>query len=231
MDNLNRRAFLAALGLGTAALAGCDVSNSPLMANLPDGNPLDSGYFPPTLPKGSPPPLVNPQVSSSGVILRSAWAKAGPDLKRVVPIGEKKIITFHHSGDPKPFTGTTYAETAQHLESVREYHVSKNFQDIGYHFGIDRAGRVWQLRSLQYQGEHVRNHNPNNIGVVVLGNFDLQPMTDAQRQQVKVFGAMLRKQYGLAISNVKTHQELVSTECPGTGMQPYMVSVRKQGLI
>jgi len=111
-----------------------------------------------------------------------------------------RLITFHHSGDPKPFAATDYVATAQHLEYVREYHRSRNFQDIGYHFAIDRAGRVWQLRSLAYQGQHVRYNNEHNIGIVVLGNFDLQGMTQAQKDRIKIFGAVVRKQYGLPIS-------------------------------
>jgi N-acetylmuramoyl-L-alanine amidase len=93
------------------------------------------------------------------------------------------------------------------------------------------VGRVWQLRSLAYQGEHVRNNNEHNIGIVVLGNFDMQPMTAQQKEKAKSFGMLVRKQYSLPIARVYTHQEIVSTECPGTGMQPYMVQVRRQGLI
>jgi hypothetical protein len=41
----------------------------------------------------------------------------------------------------------------------------------------------------------------------------------------------LRKQYQLSIAQVKVHQELVTTECPGIHMRPYMDEVRKQALI
>ena len=65
----------------------------------------------------------------------------------------------------------------------------------------------------------------------VLGNFDMQAMSAAQKEKVKSFGILLRKQYNLPISRVYTHQEIVSTECPGDNMQPYMVQIRKQKLI
>ena len=159
------------------------------------------------------------------------WARGGPDLARVDPMDGVKLITFHHSGDPKPFWSNDFGETAQHLEYVREYHRSRNFQDIGYHFAIDRVGRVWQLRSLKYQGQHVRYNNEHNLGVVVLGNFDMQPMTQQQKDKVRIFGSLLRKQYALPIARVYTHQEIVSTECPGHGMQPYMIAIRRQRLI
>jgi N-acetylmuramoyl-L-alanine amidase CwlA len=176
-------------------------------------------------------PAAPSQASTFGIIPRSAWAKAGPDMKRVDPMDGVGLITFHHSGDPKAFVINDYAGTAAHLEGVRAYHRSRNFQDIGYHFAIDRMGRVWQLRPLAYEGQHVRYNNEHNVGVVVLGNFDIQAPTAAQKESVKSFGQLLRKQYNLAATKIKTHQEIVSTECPGDGLQPYMIQVRKQGLI
>ena len=230
--------MLGAMGLGgvAACLAGCQ--SSPGGADLPDpmvpnkSSLADHGYAPPapTKPLTAPPTAREP-TNAYGIIPRSAWTRAGPNLATIDPMNGVRLITFHHSGDPKPFAATDYVGTAQHLEYVREYHRSRNFQDIGYHFAIDRAGRVWQLRSLAYQGQHVRYNNEHNIGIVVLGNFDLQGMTQAQKDRIRTFGAMVRKQYGLPIARVYTHQEIVSTECPGHDMQPYMVQVRKQGLV
>jgi hypothetical protein len=226
----------AAAALG--GLAGCE--NAKNLSKLPDplGPPNgksmtpDSELAPPTPLQPLPPPVTRVEPSNTyGILPRSLWAKSGPDLGRVDPMNGVRLITFHHSGDPKVFTATDFGETAQHLEYVREYHRSRNFQDIGYHFAIDRAGRVWQLRSLKYQGQHVRYNNEHNIGVVVLGNFDMQVMSQAQKDKVKMFGSLLRKQYQLPISRVYTHQEIVSTECPGDAMQPYMISIRRQRMI
>ncbi len=243
----SRRLFMGLMGVGALGImAGCETpAQKHVMADLPDGSPgMPDGskplvvdhdpYHLPTMPPKLPanqPKVAIAQPDSHGIIPRTAWAHSGPDLRRVDPMDGVRLITFHHSGDPKPFWDNGYAETAQHLEYVRQYHRSRNFQDIGYHFAIDRTGRVWQLRSLRYQGQHVRYNNEHNIGVVCLGNFDLQPMTTAQKDRVKTFGLLLRKQYNLGIKRVYTHQEIVSTDCPGTGMQPYMVAVRKQGLI
>jgi len=233
--------MLAALGVGgaLAALAGCENPNASV-ADLPDPlspiptrryNGFDRETAPPAPTKPLAPPVTSREPANNGIIPRSAWAKAGPNMQTIDPMNGVRLITFHHSGDPKPFTADDYASTAQHLEYVREYHRSRRFQDIGYHFAIDRAGRVWQLRSLAYQGEHVRNNNEHNIGIVVLGNFDLQTMTAAQKEKAKAFGLLVRKQYSLPIARVYTHQEIVSTECPGDNMQPYMQQIRKQGLI
>jgi len=243
----SRRTFLGLLGIGAlGVVTGCENPKTPVTRGTAEMPPVDAEVGPralvvdpeqyhlPTMPPKLPanrPPVAAVKPDSAGILPRSAWAHAGPDLARVDAMNGVRLITFHHSGDPKPFWENGVPETAQHLEYVREYHRQRNFQDIGYHFAIDRMGRVWQLRSLKYQGQHVRYNNEHNIGVVCLGNFDMQAMTSQQKERVKTFGQLLRKEYNLPIKRIYTHQEIVSTECPGHGMQPFMVQVRKQGLI
>lgn len=240
----SRRDLLSMMGAASLAalLAGCAKNRaSSGLRVLPDN--LSGTYSgTPVVPdqeQYAPPATVTPPktkatytpTNSYGIISRSAWAGDGPNMRTIDPMNGIGLLTFHHSGDPRPFVENDYAGTASHLEYVRQYHRSRGFQDIGYHFAIDRMGRVWQLRSLKYQGQHVRYNNEHNIGVVVLGNFELQKPTQAQFDRIRSFGNLLRKQYNLPISRVKTHQEIVSTECPGTGMQPYMVRIRREGLI
>jgi hypothetical protein len=237
---ISRRTLLGAIGLGGVAafLAGCETPHSTI-GNLPDPIVIPpkptlaetNTYAPPTPTKRLAAPPTTHAPNNFGIIPRSSWTREGPNLATIEPMNGVKLITFHHSGDPKPFTTTDYSETAQHLEYVREYHRSRSFQDIGYHFAIDRAGRVWQLRSLAYQGQHVRYNNEHNIGIVVLGNFDRQGMSQAQKDRVKSLGLLVRKQYGLPVSRIYTHQEIVTTGCPGDSMQPFIVQIRKQGLI
>jgi len=231
--SLSRRALLGAVGSGclAAILAGCE-SAAPLpegdgRVRLGDNRPLP-------VPRQVSPPaaVVVPQASTYGIIPRSAWARAGPAANKLEPMNGVSRITFHHSGDPHPFSTTDYAQTAQHLEDIREdHHNNRRWADIGYHFAIDRAGRVWQLRSLAYQGSHVESHNEHNVGIVVLGNFDLQSMSAAQKEKVQTFGRLVRRQYALSIAQIKTHQEIRKTECPGDEMQPFMVAVRNKGMI
>jgi len=219
-------------------------------STVADGNHLvslpedDSGYAPPpefqAQVAAAPPPRAPVATDANAVIPRAAWTSAKP-VKRCLPLGGVALITFHHDGDPGGFAETGYSETARYLERIRAYHAKSGFQDIGYHYAIDRAGRIWELRSVAYRGEHVREGydqehvlrkwNDHNVGVVVLGNFDLQVPTEAQKARIRAWGAQLRSEYRLTIAQVKVHQELVATKCPGKNLRPYMDSIRQQGLI
>jgi hypothetical protein len=238
-----RRQFLALLGAGaTAAFAGCQAADHPSLGVTPVapgliGREVASAApsaVKPAIPMA--PPRVTASVPSSDVIGRSVWADAGPLYWKLKPMNGVERITFHHSGDPKLFFGTTLDQTIAQLRKDRSAHVNdRNFADIGYHFAIDRTGRVWQLRSLRYQGEHVWGENTHNLGIVVLGNFEIQHMTAVQQARVKSFGAIVRRKYGLSISQVHTHQEIAvaghTTLCPGRNMQPFMEYVRENALI
>ncbi len=246
-----RRSFISAVALGAlAVMEGCTSSSNsggsqPIVKNLPDASipsgdgalvpSPDFSYSPPSdtrEPAYSPPAVAQyvPE-SPNGIYPRSAWTTAGP-ARPYQPMDGINLLTFHHDGDPRPFYDSGYWQTARYLETIRSGQIHRGFQDIGYHFAIDREGRVWQLRPLEFRGQHVRDGwNDHNIGVVVLGNFMLQEPTTQQKEKICSFGSLLRRQYGLSIRQVKTHQELVSTECPGVNMEPYMKYVRRNDLI
>jgi N-acetyl-anhydromuramyl-L-alanine amidase AmpD len=103
----------------------------------------------------------------------------------------------------------------------------RGWGDIGYHYVIDRSGRIWEARPIQYQGAHVASNNENNLGIMVLGNFDKQQPTDAQMATLRQALIRFRKTYNVPVSRVYTHQEITPTACPGRSLQPRMVAMRK----
>lgn len=213
------------LFLGLGLLAGC--AESKLRTAMPgpawpnNRVVLDTPPAPPTAPA--------PTTLMGGVIPRSAWAK-GPIvpslMNRMLPV---RYITVHHTA--MYFTDSSESGTAAMMERVRLGHRDRNFGDIGYHFAVDRAGRVWQGRELAWQGAHVAHKNEGNIGVVSLGNFDEQSPTGAQTESLRRFVVQLMHMYNVSLSSVKTHQEWAPTRCPGTNLQRYMVQIRSHGML
>ncbi|MBG80616.1 MAG: hypothetical protein CMJ39_07920, partial [Phycisphaerae bacterium] len=105
----------------------------------------------------------------------------------------------------------------------------QRFGDIGYHYAIDPAGRVWGCRPLTYQGAHVGGQNQGNLGIVVLGNFDKQSLNRAQQAAIMSFIAGESRRYAVSSSRIHTHQEMAPTACPGQVLQRYMVDIRRSG--
>jgi hypothetical protein len=176
------------------------------------------------------PSTIEPAIPSgpSGVIARSSWAGGAPVpalMDRMLPVNK---ITLHHDG-MNAFTSASQADAAERLENIRLAHRGHNWGDIGYHYVIDPAGRVWEGRPLMYQGAHVRDQNEGNLGVCVLGNFERQAPNQAQLNTVEHFVAALMTRYRVGVRNVYTHRELAATACPGRNLQPRLVSMRTRG--
>ena len=171
-----------------------------------------------------------PAVGRQQVIARSAWARGAPVPLRMNRMSPIRHITVHHDG-MDPFFATDPSSVSAHLEGIRRLHRRKGWGDIGYHFAVDPAGRVWEGRSLGWQGAHVKDHNPGNIGIVVLGNFEHQSPTEAQLAGFRRHVTMLMRVYHVPNSRVHTHQEWqgARTACPGASLQQSLQRIRGTG--
>jgi N-acetyl-anhydromuramyl-L-alanine amidase AmpD len=58
-------------------------------------------------------------------------------------------------------------------EEIREWHLQKEWDDIGYHYVIRRDGKLERGRSLEYQGAHVLGHNHESIGICLVGGASI----------------------------------------------------------
>ncbi|MEX0653748.1 MAG: peptidoglycan recognition family protein [Phycisphaeraceae bacterium] len=182
-------------------------------------------------PRRSNPAATPPRPASDGLaaIPRSRWASTGPVDGRVNPLNGVARITVHHEGWTS-FFHTDENTTADRIEQIRQVHVrDRGWGDIGYHYIIDRAGRAWQCRSLRYQGAHVANNNENNLGVMLLGNFDKQTPSSAQIDCLVATLRSLMATHRVPTHRVYTHQELSPSACPGRNLQPRVVSLRQGG--
>lgn len=55
---------------------------------------------------------------------------------------------------------------------IRQWHIDKGWDDIGYHFVIRRDGMIQAGRGIQFVGAHVQGHNADSIGVCLVGGTD-----------------------------------------------------------
>jgi len=163
-----------------------------------------------------------------GVMSRSSWATGSPIPSRMDPMTRIHRITVHHDGMNAFWSDSESASRAR-LDSIRRSHQGAGWGDIGYHYVVDRSGRVWEGRPLVYQGAHVKDHNPGNIGVMCLGNFELQSPSQPQLASLHGHLRYLLTRHRVSRGSMFTHRELRPTLCPGRSLQGYMVNMRSNG--
>jgi hypothetical protein len=228
-DLRSRRAFCAAsIGAAAVALTGC-------AGNDRSRRPLPSGEFggAATLPSPSIEPSRVPSVPAApspfpGVISRTAWARGEPEPTLMNPMLPVRYVTVHHDGLDRLETGTARPTMADRIELYRVGHRGKGWGDIGYHFVIDRAGAVWQGRDLRWQGAHVKDRNEGNVGILVMGNFEIQEPTTAQLRSLRDHLRAVCAYYSVPWTRVFSHREWpgAQTLCPGRNLQRAFVSIR-----
>ena len=132
---------------------------------------------------------------------------------------------MHHAG-----TGInrhrTQASVTSDLTGILSAHMEQGYGDIGYHLAVDYVGRVWEGRSLSYEGAHVLSENEANIGVLLLGNFERQRPSLAQLSAMEDLVRILRHHFRISARRVYGHRDLGSSLCPGAHPYPYVRSMR-----
>jgi N-acetylmuramoyl-L-alanine amidase-like protein len=241
VPQLNRRQWISrTLALGSAAtvsglLSACGSGpkrSTGLVGRPIPQNPDRASDYTPTQPVTI---AHTPQHHSNqgltippGVVPRSQWARYGPNVRLADPMVRIQRITVHHDGMP-PVRIATMAAAAARIELIRRGHRGKGWADIGYHYIVDPQGRVWEGRPITLQGAHVKNQNPHNLGILVLGNFEIQRPTASATSAVERFLVEQMHRYRVPLSKVYTHRELAATACPGRNLQRIMVAARSRG--
>lgn len=138
-----------------------------------------------------------------------------------------KLLTVHHSAlvvrdDPRP--------AVERVRALYKYHAaSKGWGDIGYHYVIDENGQIYEGRQggKFVVGGHAYCNNVGTVGVVLLGNFEIEQPSQKQAQSLQWLLSDLAKQYNINMNNsvqfhgkkfespIVRHRDLLSTLCPG----------------
>ena len=230
----SRRSFVMA----SAAIAAAFVAGCAAPVRRPEAAWAEPGSIP-TTPEPAPEPLDRLADDSGSwqpigaaalpyARPRFLWARGAPDASIMNPMLPVTAVTVHHDGLERLVTGTSTREMAERLELYRIGHRARGWGDIGYHLVIDRAGRLWQGRAIRWQGAHVKDHNEGNVGVLVMGNFELQEPTAAQVAALNRVLLDLQRVYRVQRGRFYTHREWESarTLCPGKSLQPVVASLR-----
>jgi hypothetical protein len=170
-------------------------------------------------------------------VSRASW-RAKPIRQNHELMGPPTRITIHHSAEP--LSSRKLSDSRKEVLRIQSIHQDdKHWADIGYHFLIDPAGRVFEGRPIDVQGAHAGNKatNRGNIGICLLGNFKAQPErgpdyaieqrpTSTQLASLEKLVNSLRGSFRIQREQVFHHGDFRQTECPGWRLRGWIRNYR-----
>lgn len=139
------------------------------------------------------------------------------------------IIVHCTATRPEWFSGRPLAAK---IAEVRRWHMQdRGWSDIGYHFLIDRDGKVGTGRPIEKVGAHTRGQNTGTIGICLIGGYGSaaddqfnENFTLGQQEALLDLIADLRRKYGnLTLAG---HNNFASKACPGFNVGRWFNSIK-----
>ena len=111
------------------------------------------------------------------------------------------------------------------VESIRRYHKSLGWHDIGYHYVIYHDGSVRSGRPVEEVGAHCRGHNAQSIGIAYVGGLDADgrpadTRTEAQRLALLQLVRDFMEEH--PISSIHGHHEFANRASPCFDVQQWL---------
>lgn len=164
------------------------------------------------------------------IITREEWKSA----KNKTPFVKHypKKITIHHqgagAGDEKKSVIKLFkgAETIRGIQKLHQ--IVRGFVDIGYHALIAPNGDIYQGRPFDVVGAHVKNNNTGNIGIMLVGNMEVDKPTSEQLQSLKELIIHLTTVFPqLNVPKcIFGHKDFQPTDCPGKNLYPIIFEIK-----
>lgn len=164
------------------------------------------------------------------VVSRAGWGAQAP---RSDPGSQNPTkVTVHHTDGSQP---VELAESIRVVKNIQHDHRNiadkrkgGRWADIGYHFLIDGAGRVFEGRHAEVIGAHAGGgNNMNNVGISLMGDFNKQQMTAPQRDSLVRLVTFLSIKYRRdpsANGFIESHSHYGDTDCPGRNVLAFLSS-------
>lgn len=135
------------------------------------------------------------------IISREQWGAAPPkSVPRHSPWSASNDLWLHHTAGPE-------SQTPRQIQAFHQG-PSRGWNDIGYHYLIDKNGVVYEGRGREVWGAHSpgKNHEPS---VALIGTYQTTRPSEAQHWAVYELHDFL------GTHKVRGHRENTSTSCPG----------------
>lgn len=105
------------------------------------------------------------------------------------------------------------------VDDIRQWHLQRGFNDVGYHYIILLDGTVQKGRDESVIGAHCKGQNSNSIGICYIGGVDennkaKDTRTDAQKESLVKLVKELMDKYKLDSNDIYGHYQFANKACP-----------------
>ena len=137
-------------------------------------------------------------------------------------MNKPRFIILHHSG-------VSYMDNPAQWVGIDNYHRSKGWGGIGYHYLIEKNGEVKPGRAENMDGAHCYQENMNvqSIGLCLSGNFDKEEPTIQQIRSLSNLISVLQKKYSISDMNILPHSRFAPKTCWGKLLPKISDEIRK----
>lgn len=126
-----------------------------------------------------------------------------------------EYLIIHHFGgtDQNPLSDSSN----QTFKVVQDYHISLGWENIGYHYVIEKLGKIVPGRPEHYHGAHTseQDMNKRSLGIALAGNFDATLPTKEQEQALAGLLATLKGKYSVPAEKIVPHRHFTIKTCYG----------------
>lgn len=135
-------------------------------------------------------------------------------------------LVLHHTYRPT----TRQYEGQRTIETIRKYHLSKGWRDIGYHLLVGPDGVIWPGRPLDWSGAHALVEKPEmlkllgpsgylnkfSVGVCAIGDYDSEQASVPLIGSLKEVLFRLAERFQIPPERLFFHRQVSATACPGS---------------
>jgi len=128
-------------------------------------------------------------------------------------MNKPEYIIVHH-------TAVSYDKNPDQFAATKRYHIGLGWGDIGYHYEISKAGKVYTGRRETTDGAHCyqQGMNSKSIGIALDGNFDSEFPTKAQTEALTKLLREVSARWKIPTSKIQPHRKYAPKSCYGTNL-------------
>ncbi len=105
------------------------------------------------------------------------------------------------------------------VNEIREWHLERGWDDVGYHYIIRRDGTIEVGRMESVVGAHCRGQNSRSIGICLVGRTEF---TEEQFHSLRKLVEEIELRYGLV--EVCGHYKYSSKTCPNFNVEEWLLN-------